>query len=360
MPTRVVSRYLIREFCGMFVPILLSFIGVYLIIDFFERLDGLLRNRAAISLVVQYFLFKIPLMITQVTPAAVLAAVLISLGSISRRNEIIAFRALGVSLGQTAVPLLAVTALISVASLLWDETVVPYCSRHFQYISDVKIKKRTVRGLLSDHEIWYHGRDGFYNIDQVDAARSTLHGLTIYRLDESFAPVSIVEVPQARWDGTRWHTSPATERRLIDGGQTATRTLGRNEVVIPETLDDFVEVQRSADELSFSMLRQRIRTLARKGIDTSTYLIDLHLKLAVPFASFVLTVMGIPLAGRVRRNPSVSAVIGVGLSAGFGYWVVLALANSLARGGALPAPVAAWAANGVFLLIGIALFLGRE
>ncbi|HUI26055.1 MAG TPA: LPS export ABC transporter permease LptG [Candidatus Kryptonia bacterium] len=359
MPSRVISRYVVREFVSVFAPILVSFIGVYLIIDFFERLDGLLRNDATVALAVRYFLFKVPLMITQVTPPAVLAAVLISLGTISRRNEIVAFRALGVSLGQMAIPLLGVAALISAASLAWDETVVPYCSRQFQYVNDVQIKKRPVRGLLSSREIWYHGRDGFYNIDYVDAAGRTLHGLTIYTLDSSFGPSHIIEVPTARWDGRKWLTSSATER-AFEGGQIVTRALAANSVAIPETIDDFLEVHRTAEELSFTQLRQRIATLARKGIDTSSDWIDLHLKLAVPFASLVLTLMGIPLAGRVRRHPSVSGVIGVGLAAGFGYWVVLALANSLARGGALPAPVAAWSANGIFLLVGLALFLGRE
>ena len=359
MPSRVISRYVVREFASMLAPILASFIGVYLIIDFFERLDGLLRNDATVGLAVRYFLFKIPLMITQVTPPAVLAAVLISLGSLARRNEVVAFRALGVSLAQMATPLIGVAGLISVASLVWDETVVPYCSRQFQYVNDVQIKKRPVRGLLSNREIWYHGRDGFYNIDSVDAAGRTLRGLTIYTLDASFGPSRIIEVPSAQWDGGTWRTSPATER-AFEGGQIVTRTVPANSVVIPETMDDFLEVHRSAEELSFTQLRQRVATLARKGIDTSNDVIDLHLKLAVPFAGLVLTLMGIPLAGRVRRHPSVSGVIGVGLVAGFGYWVVLAFATSLARGGALPAPVAAWSANGVFLLVGVALFLGRE
>lgn len=356
----VVNRYLVREFLALFILILLSFIGLYLIIDFFDRLDILLRNNATPVLAARYFVFKIPLMITQVTPAAVLAAVLLSLGSLGRRNEIIAFRALGISLGQMAVPLLALAAIISVASLLWDETVVPYCSRKFQYVNVVEIRKRPLRGLLSDREIWYHGKNGFYNIDYVDADRDTVHGLTIYRIDSSFQLQEIIEVPTARWDGKGWQTSPATEREFSATGQIVTHPVAANQVQIPETLDDFLDVRRQPEELSFTMLRQRIATLTRKGIDTSPYMVDLHLKLAVPFASFVLTLMGVPLAGRVRRHPSIAGVIGIGLAAGFTYWVVLALAGSLGNSGVLPAPLAAWTANGVFLLVGLVLFLGNE
>src|SRR5690242_98886 len=101
-PGSVTSRYLLREFVGLLIPIILAFLIVYLIVDFFERLDVLLRNHAAPAAALRYFFYKIPLMVTQVLPPAVLAAMLISLGMLSRRNEITALRASGVSLLQTA------------------------------------------------------------------------------------------------------------------------------------------------------------------------------------------------------------------------------------------------------------------
>jgi len=129
---------------------------------------------------------------------------------------------------------------------------------------------------------------------------------------------------------------------------------------IGETLDDFLEVQREPEELSFAALRERIDDLSRKGIDASHYLVDLYLKLALPFASLVLTAVAVPIAGRLRRHPSIAAIVGLGTGIGFGYWVVLGLSTSLGQTGALPPLVAAWAANGVYLLVGAALFLSSE
>jgi lipopolysaccharide export system permease protein len=80
----------------------------------------------------------------------------------------------------------------------------------------------------------------------------------------------------------------------------------------------------------------------------------------VPFTTFVLAAVAIPLAGRVRRHPSIAAVVGIGFVIGFAYWVLLGLTNSLGLSGALPPAVSAWAANIVFLLIGVALFLSQE
>lgn len=352
----VLSRYLVGQFLIILLPVTATFVLLYVIVDLFDRLDILLRHQATLAASARYFLFKIPLMLTQITPPAVITSVLLALGLLSRRNEIVALRASGISLGQTAVPLLAVAAGISVAALTWNETVVPYSSRRFQQINNVEIRKRALRGVLSEREIWYHGAAGFYNIDHVDRARGTVHGLMIYRLDDAFHLQSVIRVPHAAWRNGAWVATGAVDFQM--GDETFSETLiAPDGLRLPETLDDFLEVQREPEELSFALLRQRIAALTRKGIDASHFLVDLHLKLALPFASTVLAVVGVPIAGRLRRHPSIAGTVGLGTAVGFSYWVLLALANSLGQSGVLPPIVAAWAANVFFLLLGVALFL---
>ena len=129
---------------------------------------------------------------TEITPPAVLAAILLSLGMLSRRNEIVALRASGVSLTQTALPLLGLAFLISVGTLAWNETIVPYSTREYQYVNNVEIRKRGERSILSERETWYHGADGFYNIEQLDTRQGALYGLTIYRTDPAFELRNII------------------------------------------------------------------------------------------------------------------------------------------------------------------------
>lgn len=358
-PLSVLSRYLIRQFFGFFVPILVGFVFLYLIVDLFDRLDVLLRFHATLGASVRYFLFKIPLMVTQITPPAVITAILLALGLLARHSEVTALRAGGVSLGQCALPLVVVAFLISLAVLVWNETVVPYSSRQFEFINKVEIRKRTMRGILSDHEIWYHGKDGFYSIDHVDKDRRAIFGLVIYGLDDQFHLERVIEVESAYWVKGAWEIRGAVEHRL-GGTREETKTLSRDDLVIPETLDDFLEVRREPEELSFLVLRRWVEQLTRKGIDASSYLVALHLKLALPFASLVLALIGIPIAGRARRHPSIALIVGVGMAVGFCYWVVLALSNSLGLSGALPPILAAWSANLLFALIALALFLYAE
>lgn len=358
-PLPVASRYVVRQFFGIFLPILASFILLYIIVDFFDRLDILLRHNATVGAAARYFLFKVPLMVTQVTPAAVVTAALLCFGLLSRNNEIIAFRAGGVSLGQTALPIVATAILISAATLAWNETVVPYCTHQFQLINNLEIRKRALRGILSEREIWYHGAEGFYHIDHVNRTERAVYGLVIYRVDEEFMLRDVIEIPKARWLNDRWQITQAVERQLITDPPTI-RTLTADQINLPESLEDFIEVQREPEELSFLTLQEWIRELGEKGIDASEYLVDLHLKLALPFASAVLTMVAIPISGRVRRHPSIAAIIGAGLAVGAAYWVAFGMASSIGRNSILPPVVAAWSANVIFGVIGAVLFLRSD
>lgn len=358
--TSILNRYLTRQFLGIFVPILASFVGLYIFIDTFDRMDVFLRHDATFGEAARYMLFKIPLMLTQITPPAVVVGVLLSLGMIARHNEIIALRTSGISLAQTAVPIMACAVVISVLALAWNESVVPYSSQMFQYVNNVEIRKRGLRGIFREREIWYHGSSGFYSIDYVDRATRTVHGLLIYRfapVDDGFHLRSVVDIPQAQWRDDHWGFDPASVIQILDEEEPRSVPLPHDSGVLPESIDDFMEVQREPEELSYALLRERIAALNSKGIDASHYLVDLHLKLALPFANAVLAFVAIPIAGRLRRHPSVASIIGLGVATGFLYWVILGLATSLGQTGTLPPLFAAWAANLLYAMLGVALFL---
>jgi lipopolysaccharide export system permease protein len=356
----VTSRYILRQFGAVFAALMAAFVVLYMIVDFLDRLDILLRHDASLSASVRYFVFKIPLMITHVLPAATLVATLLSLGMLARSNEITAWRASGVSLWQTGRPVLVAAMAISLCAFAWEEFVVPYAARQFEHVNRVEIRKLPEKSLLSDRQIWFQGREGFYNVDLVDMRRKTLYGLTIYRVTPDFEIAAIIEVDSATWTGDRWHTTGIVEHAEESGGDLNTRTWPDGTDLIEEPINEFLAIKRNPEELSYRELRDRIDGLSRKGIDASHLRVDLNLKLAVPFAALVLAWIGVPIAGAVRHLPSIPQILAGGLIVGFSYWVILGFARSLGETGLLDPVLAAWSANGILGLVGIALFLGSE
>jgi lipopolysaccharide export system permease protein len=357
---RVVSRYVLVEFLRLFGLCMMGFLLIYVLVDLFDRLQGFLKFHASVGEVARYLFFKIPLIVTQLIPVATLASVLMALGTMARHNELTALRASGVSTVQVAMPLFAMALLLSVLIVAWNETVVPYSTERSRYIEVVEIRNRPLKALLSEDGIWFHGRNGIYNIEHFDARTGTLVGLTVYDLSPGFVLQRLVEVPTAQWRDDRWIISAAIERTFDDKGEVATRPLTPAEFVLPERPQEFQIIEKDPEELNFRRLRHHIRELSHKGIDTTESRVDLHLKLALPLVPLVMVLVGVPLAGRNPRRRSLATSIGIGLVVGFSYWVLLALTISLGHGGAIPPAIAAWTANGVFALLGAFLFLGPE
>jgi len=359
-PLPVLPRYLLREFWRLFALCMLGFLVVYVLVDFFDRFGTFLKYEASTVTVLRYFLFKMPLIVTQLVPVATLGGVLLALGVMARHNELTAMRACGVSTLQIAGPLIGAALALSVAMLAWNESVVPYCSERFRHIDTVEIRKKSLKALLDEDGIWFHGKVGIYSIEHFDAHKGTIVGLKVYEFTPGFELRRLIEIPTAQWQNDRWVLGPSLERSFDAAGNIVARGLGPDDFTLPDEPKDLQVVEKEPEELSFRRLRRHIRELDRKGIDTTESRVDLHLKLAVPFVPLVMVLIGAPLATRNPRRRQLATSIGIGLIVGFSYWVLLALTVSLGHGGALPPVLAAWAANGVFTVLGAFLFLGRE
>jgi lipopolysaccharide export system permease protein len=355
---RILFRYLIEEFLRILALCMIAFLIIYLIADFSDRIDDFLKHQAPIGAIVRYFLVKIPLIVNEVLPIAVLAAMLLSLGGFSRRNELTAMRASGISSAQIVAPLLAICLALSVGVFLWNEQVVPHFATRAHYINTVEIKKRQMQGLLGDQQIWAHGQDTFYNIQSFDPRTRTLVGVTMYPIDPEFHLKGLIEVPRARWDGEAWRFRDGVERRFLPSGEIETVRLRGGALELKEKPADLMAARRDAEEFSYRDLRALIDNLRKKGLDTTEYAVDLHLKLAVPFICTVMGLISMPIGMRSLRSSSLASNIGVGLLIGASYWFVLALAVSLGHSGALPPVVSAWTANGIFAAIGLFMLLG--
>lgn len=358
LPT--LSRYLLGEFLRALGVAIGFFVFLYLCVDFFERLPRFLEHDPATSLVVEYFILKIPLIITQMLPVAVLAATLFALGGLARNAELMAMRASGISLWQIGSPIAAVCLLLSLVTLAWNEYIVPPTAARANFVERVEIKGRELQTHLGRTGLWYHHDSGITNIERVDPTGRIVTGLRRYELDSSFHLVRIETIPVVRWQDGRWIAKDGTEISFLPDGAVETEEITDAILPLTESPEDFNAVARQADDQNFAELSAEVRDLTAKGIDTTRMRVELWLKLAVPFIGFVMALIGIPLASRHSRNSGMAATAGAALVVGFSYWIVLALTMSLGNSGVLPPIIAAWSANVIFIAIGTIFFLGSE
>lgn len=355
----ILDRYLLRSFMRNFALGLFCTALLYLMVDFFDRVDNLVRAGAPLGTSIRYFLYKLPLLISRVFGFSALFATLFSLGMLARTQEITAMRAGGLSLRRISVPLLLLSFVISIFAFLWSESVVPIFTSKSQYIYRTEVRKRQPKALLGARDIWMRGEGSFIRVDHFDAKKGSLDGVAIYVLNRDFSVRGLIEVPSARWNGTAWEASGGKEWVFLSGGRLTQRRLNRP-LPLSETPEDFKLLAREPDEFSFFDLRKQITDLRAKGIDATEYDVDLQVKLALPLISSLLVLLAIPFALRYGPGGGIALSFGLTLLIGFGYWLLLAFSVSLGHSGALPPWVAAWLPNLSLALLGLFFYTAEE
>ena len=108
-------KYLTNEILKFFCIILLTVVGIYLAVDFFQKIDNFLEADLPLSKVLTFFQLRIPFIVSQIAPVGILLAVLIVFGLMNKNYELIAFRSSGVSIYQFLKPVLSLSLALSVA-----------------------------------------------------------------------------------------------------------------------------------------------------------------------------------------------------------------------------------------------------
>jgi lipopolysaccharide export system permease protein len=110
---KVLKKHILKEFISALWITTLAFVTLFLMVDIVEKVDDLIEHNVPLWTGFNYFLYKIPFIFCQVSPVAVLLAVLISLGILNKYGEITSIKAGGISLLSVLSPLLVSGFLIS-------------------------------------------------------------------------------------------------------------------------------------------------------------------------------------------------------------------------------------------------------
>jgi len=353
-----VDRFIAGQFFRPFSFSLAAFTGIYLLVDIFDRFDDLMRYGGFNRLGLEYFLLKLPLIMSQLLPVACLAGALLGFALLNRTGEILALQGLGISRLELAAPVIVVGVLISVFDFLLTETVVPLATRQATQLYSVEIKKRHPLGVFAAG-IWIRMRDGFLSVDWYDPRRPELWGVTVFHLGPDGTLRDIHQAASATWDGQGWQLKALKILRLSQTGEITVGT--DDDLRLDAKPADFNVLRQNPEEFSLAELNHYIHGLRRKGLDPGGYVVDRDLKYALPLACLIMAALGVSLSlDPIPRNLSLSRNFGIGIGLGFAYWLALGFTSSFGRSGLIPAWTAAWLPNATFAVLALSIFLFGE
>lgn len=357
----ILQRYLLSTFTRIVVLSLSSFCGVYLLIDFFGRVDNFLEHNAKLSLYLIYFGLKVPLIVSQVLPLAVLMGVFLTLGGFSKTNELTAMRAGGIGLPRIVTPVIGIACLLGIGHFMLNEYVVPAGVKKLNYVMRVEVKGKSA-ALGKRQNLWFRDRDTMFHADFTGSDTESLHGISVYKLNANFEHIRYIKAKKAVYSDKTWQAQEALIREfdpttglLVREFRADTIDIGLN-----KTPDDFSSTENEAEELSYAELRDISRQLEKAGLNNSKYLVDMHSKIAQPLVSLIMALLGIPFALQKSRNVNLGLGISICIMIGMAFFVTQSTLIAFGHAEILPPVLAAWAANVIFLLLSIFLILSTR
>jgi LPS export ABC transporter permease LptG len=345
--------------------VMAAFCSLYILIEFTDLLDDVRTNRVKGAVVFHYYLFHTPAIAHLMIPMSVLVAVLITFGILSRRNELTAMKAGGISLYRAVLPTLAMAVLLSATLFALGEYVMPRANRVAGRDFNT-IKGRPPQSSSFLERRWILGSDGrFYNYEYLDEGRPgvgvSLYGLSVYDVDAATWTLrDHLHANRALWDpSTRLYTIEKGWRRRFTANRATLETKENVRTREIEPPDYFKRTQPESDTLRFGELRSHIDALEALGLDVIRLRVQLQKKLAFPLVTVVMTLIGVPFAFVVARK---GALYGIAISilVAIVYWACLGIFEALGNNALLPPLLAAWAPNVLFGAAGLYFMFNLE
>jgi LPS export ABC transporter permease LptF/LPS export ABC transporter permease LptG len=357
---QLLDLYLLRNFFFYFLLMIAGFILLFEVFTFFELLDDITRHRTGLLVVFNYFVYLASYLFYQLAPLAALVAVLITLGVMAKNNELVAFKAAGISLYRVSIPLLLAGICLAGTLLLLDNTYLPYANQRQDALRN-QIKGRPAQTYYQPQRQWIFGENAkIYNYEFFDPDRQLFGGLNVFELDpKTFEIRRRIYAARAHWDNQQaiW---------ILESGWVRNFDHGRVSSYAPFLAYAFTELDepppyfnrevRQSYQMNWWELRQYISDLSQAGFDVARLSVQLQKKLSFPLIAPIIILLAIPFSILVGTRGALGGLaLGVGI--GIVYWAASALTEAMGAVGQLPPILAGWAPDTIFAFLGLYFFL---
>jgi LPS export ABC transporter permease LptG/LPS export ABC transporter permease LptF len=365
---RILTRAIFREVVtsALLGGVLFTFV---LFLHTMEKLFALLvRSTVPPVEVTKLLLFALPATVPFALPLGVLVGILIGLSRMSSDGEITAMRASGIPSSAVLRPVLLFSVLALVATALTSLWISPLCLRRQSqiarriaaaqltaaiearvfdeqfpntvlYLGDVSTGKQVRWSYLfmadttPPEDLAKQGKDRSTDTPRITVATEA------------------IATPDVDHDRIQLNMRDVRTIELDKEGHVIT-TASSEGVQILQAQKPDVEVNHVVTEMdTVPLYRRTYKTPGLTVQERKEAAIELHQRLALPFACVLLALVGVPL-GVSSRKGGKSAAFVVTVVVAFIYYLSLITLIGLARKGNFSVPVAVWTPNAVFAVIG--------
>lgn len=351
---KIIDLFILKKFLSTFFFSIMILAVIACVIDYSQKIDDLVSNKAPWGAVFFYFVNFVPHITALLFPLFIFIATIFFTSKMAYKTEIIATLAAGVSFQRFLRPYVMGSIILGIVSLLANHWVVPIANKN---ITDFHVKYIWLKKVASSHNV------------HLRLNPNTYVYMEGYNYNEGYGRHFSYE----KMDGTLLTEKITADRAYYDTVKkewkltnvAIRKNMGMKETLVekpewkqkygftPHDLDDDNRNKESMTTPELIRYTERERQRGKESVNY--YLIELHRRTAQPFAGFILTIIGACIASRkVRGGSGFHLAIGIVMSAL--YMLFLQFSQTFSTNAGLDPLLAVWIPNLTFAVLAIYLY----
>jgi lipopolysaccharide export system permease protein len=322
------DRLVLTEWVKMLVLTISVVVGLFVVADVQNHLDNLLLYGATAREILRYYLLLVPTFLPTVMPLAVLVSLLIALGGMHRRLEIVAMRNAGLSILRITRPVWLLGLLLcgglfwlnadfvpwskETSRELWDQLRFRGELRADKPVEEIGILQNLTFNNLEERRRWFINRFSEFDFNA--------YGLTISLFDTEGRETTRILSNRGYYDDNAgyWVLLDGREVTFDSASGDALRNLGFERREMPGLTEDPVlmqYLQKKPQDLSFWQLR-RVEGVLQRAQDPGArkYSLRLYRFLVSPLDVLIALALAVRFSmGAIRANAFVGTAKGLGV-----------------------------------------------
>jgi len=351
-------RYIFSQFTRNLLLVISSLITIYLLVDFFEKIDNFSEAGKSTGMAVRYLFLKIPLIIDQLLPVCLLLAGVITLGVMNQNREIMALESSGLSVRGIFTPILLATLFFTILALLSGEWIVPSTIRETNRIWYEEVKNTQAQGIVRHGRVFYKGKEGIYSFKRSPKSENLFVDFNYMVWDEKFAMKMQITARNASWQDNVWKLRNGQIETAAENGRYDITLFKEKELSLPDHPDEFFIPKYKGEEKSIS---DHLKEALRDDDPDLAAWQELNRRLSYIFLGIPLVLLGLPvlLISNRRWRQDLSLAVPMSCVLAFLAWGWWSTAQSMIGAYGLNPAVASWSVHLITGSLGI-LMINRQ
>ncbi|HIP32561.1 MAG TPA: YjgP/YjgQ family permease [Crocinitomicaceae bacterium] len=353
---KIIDKYIIKKFLTTFFFMMGVIMILAMVFDIAEKLGEFIENDATFyEVVVEYYINFILFYGNMFSSMIIFVSVIWFTAKMAQDTEIIPIWNSGRKFGRFVRPYMIAATLLMLTSLAFNHFIIPHSNKVRLSFED-KFYRNTIS--VQDYHAEFPNNEIVY-FKSYNGENNTVTNFTIEKWNGKGELVSFIKAGSAvnipgekKWVLNNYYQRIVgyPNDKIIQGPTTDT--------TFQFSIDEMATRENIAEAMDYFALREFIQREREKGSTmVPTYEIELYQRSSYPFATYILTIIGVAVASRKKRG-GVGINIAIGLLIIFIYIFAMKVTTVAAINVGLPAYFAVWVPN--ILFAGVAYLLYRK